>query len=113
MATPKFIEDRQAWVKLAADEFSMPNTDASRLSQISRLLHKLDMVGMNDRELTSDEKAQEQTLMIEVKEICDRYNIPASDGNSIGYEFPDPRSGSGLRFILPSGKNNSLGGYNL
>jgi len=113
MATPKFIEDRKVWCKIAATEFDMNVTDSDRLHIISRLLHKLDMIGMNDRELTSDEKGQEQALMLEVKSICDRYNISASDGNSVGYEFPDPRSGSGLRFILPSGKNNSLGGYNL
>lgn len=113
MTTPQIIKDRQAWVKVAADEFNMPNTDASRLSQIARKLHKLDMIATNDRVLTDDEKATEQALMNEVETICDRYNIAPSDGNSVGYEYPDPRSGSGLRFILPSGHKNSLGGYNL
>ena len=109
----KFIEDRKAWCKIAATEFDMNVTDSGRLHIISRLLHKLDMISMNERELTEDEKTQEQALMTEVKTICDRYNIKPSDGNSLGYEFPDPRSGSGLRLILPSGKSNSWGGYNL
>jgi hypothetical protein len=113
MSTPQFIKDRQTWVKVAADEFNMNLTDAGALSIIARKLHKLDMISTNDRVLTEDETVTEQALMLKVKDICDRYNIAPSDGNSVGYEYPDPRSGSGLRFILPSGKTNSLGGYNL
>jgi hypothetical protein len=104
---------RKEWIETAKNEFSMPANDATYLHKISRQLHAYDMLGMNERELTDNERQIEADLISEVVSICTRYNIPQSDGNSVGYEFPDPRSGSGLRFILPSGKSNSWGGYNL
>ena len=101
------------WYQVAFDEFGITQADAINLRRISKQLHSYDMLSMNDRELTVDESEIEHDLICEVEAICRRYNIPQSDGDSVGYEFPDPRSGSGLRFVLPSGYKNSLGGYNL
>ena len=96
------------WIDIAASEFGMTQTDAIRLRRISKQLHAYDMLSMNERELTVEEKDIELDLMLEVQNICRKYDIDPDK-----YEYPDPRSGSGLRFILPSGKSNSLGGYNL
>jgi hypothetical protein len=104
---------QQDWIDTANTEFNMSSVDAVRLRRISRQLLAYEMLAMNERELTTAESTIEAELMVEVKQICDRYNIAPSDGNSVGYEYPDPRSNSGLRFILPSGKNNCWGGYNL
>ena len=103
----------QDWIDVATNEFNMSANDAKRLRRISKQLLAYELLACNERELTDTESQIERELVSEVKEICDRYGIKASDGDSIGYEFPDPRSNSGLRFILPSGKSNSWGGYNL
>ena len=103
----------KSWKQIAKAEFKMLDEDADRLKVVSSKLLAWEYLACNTRSLTEDEKNQEQSLVEEVKEICNRYGIKESDGNSIGYEFPDPRSGSGLRFVLPSGYKNSLGGYNL
>lgn len=104
---------RKDWIETAKTEFGMSASDATYLHKVSRQLHAYNMMACNERELTATESQIEWDLTREVKAICHRYNIPQSDGNSVGYEYPDPRSGSGLRFILPSGKSNSWGGYNL
>ena len=103
----------QDWIDTAKTEFDMTAKDATRLRRISKQLLAYELLACNERELTDTESQIERELVSEVKTICDRYNIAPSDGNSVGYEFPDPRSNSGLRFILPSGKSNSWGGYNL
>jgi hypothetical protein len=101
------------WIDTAKSEFDMTAKDATRLRRISKQLLSYDLLACNERNLTDTESQIEHELTCEVKTICDRYGIKQSDGNSVGYEFPDPRSNSGLRFILPSGKSNSWGGYNL
>jgi len=103
----------QDWLDVAASEFGMTAKDATRLRRISKQLLAYELLACNERNLTDTESQIERDLVSEVKTICGRYGIKQSDGNSIGYEFPDPRSNSGLRFILPSGKSNSWGGYNL
>jgi hypothetical protein len=109
----KVMAKLQDWLDTAKTEFNMSAKDAQRLRRISRQLLAYNMMACNERELTATESQIEWGLTREVKAICHRYNIPQSDGNSVGYEYPDPRSGSGLRFILPSGRSNSWGGYNL
>ena len=103
----------QDWIDTAKAEFDMAANDARRLRRISKQLLSYEMLACSERELTDTESQIERELVSEVTIICDRYNIAPSDGNSVGYEFPDPRSNSGLRFVLPSGKSNCWGGYNL
>ena len=102
------------WIDIAASEFGIKRSDAVSLLVISRELFNLEMIKTNHRQLTAEEFEYEADLIDSVEDICRRYQLfYSSDGSRVGYEYPDPRSGSGLRFILPSGKSNSLGGYNL